>query len=78
MVLIPKTHPVLGQVGVAFVVPSQSEENLTLEDLVEFGKDKLANYKLPEEVSIIDELPLKNGFKIDRSFLKNLTQKENN
>ncbi len=78
MVLIPKTHPVLGQVGVAFVVPSQSGENLTLEDLVEFGKDKLANYKLPEEVSIIDELPLKNGFKIDRSFLKNLTQQENN
>ena len=59
-------------------MPSQSEENLTLEDLVEFGKDKLANYKLPEEVSIVDELPLKNGFKIDRSFLKNLTQQENN
>ena len=72
MVLIPKPHDTLGQTGVAFVVPSHSEENPTLEDLVEFGKDKLAKYKLPEEISIISELPLKNGFKIDRSSLKNL------
>lgn len=72
MVLIPKPHDTLGQTGVAFVVPSQSEENPTLEDLIEFGKDKLAKYKLPEEISIISELPLKNGFKIDRSSLKNL------
>ena len=72
MVLIPKTHQTLGQIGVAFVVTSQYGESLTLEDLVEFGKDKLAKYKLPEEIKIIEELPLKNGFKIDRSSLKNL------
>ena len=71
MVLIPKPHQTLGQIGVAFVVPSPTEETPTLDDLVEFGKEKLAKYKLPEEISIIDELPLKNGFKIDRSFLKN-------
>ena len=71
MVLIPKPHNTLGEIGVAFVVPSRSEESPTLDDLVEFGKEKLAKYKLPEEISIIDELPLKNGFKIDRSFLKN-------
>ena len=71
MVLIPKHHDSLGQIGVAFVVPSQSEKSPTLEDLVEFGKDKLAGYKLPEEISIVEELPLKNGFKIDRSALKN-------
>jgi len=72
MVLIPKHHNTLGQVGVAFVVPSQSEDTPTLNDLVEFGKDKLAKYKLPEEISIIEELPLKNGFKIDRSYLSTL------
>ncbi len=71
MVLIPKSHQTLGQIGVAFVVPSSTEETPTLDDLIEFGKEKLAKYKLPEEISIIDELPLKNGFKVDRSFLKN-------
>ena len=78
MVLIPKPHHTLGEVGVAFVVPARSEESPTLDDLLQFGKEKLAKYKLPEEISIIDELPLKNGFKIDRSFLKNsfLTGKE--
>ena len=72
MVLIPKPHNTLGQVGVAFVVPSESKDTPTLNDLVEFGKDKLAKYKLPEEISIIEELPLKNGFKIDRSYLNSL------
>ena len=72
MVLIPKPHHTLGEIGVAFVVPAQSEESPTLDDLVEFGKEKLAKYKLPEEISIINELPLKDGFKIDRSYLKNL------
>jgi len=76
MVLIPKPHTTLGQIGVAFVVPAQSEGNLTLDDLVEFGKDKLAEYKLPEEINIINEMPLKNGFKIDRSLLKNLFPKD--
>ena len=71
MVLIPKPHRTLGEIGVAFVVPAQPEEDLTLEDLVEFGKGKLAKYKLPEEINIIDELPLKNGFKIDRLSLRN-------
>jgi len=58
-------------------VLKHSEENLILDDLIEFGKNKLAKYKLPEEINIIDEIPLKNGFKIDRFLLKNLFLKEN-
>tara|TARA_B100000686_G_scaffold56955_1_gene61188 strand:- start:983 stop:2482 length:1500 start_codon:yes stop_codon:yes gene_type:complete len=77
MVLIPKPHHTLGETGVAFVVPSKPGESPTLKDLIEFGKDKLARYKLPEEVTVIDELPLKHGFKINRSFLKDLVSKEN-
>ena len=76
MVLIPKPHRTLGEVGVAFVVPTRPEEDLTLGDLVEFGKGKLAKYKLPEEINIIDELPLKNGFKIDRLLLRNSLSKD--
>jgi acyl-CoA synthetase (AMP-forming)/AMP-acid ligase II len=77
MLLIPRPHPTLGEIGVAFVVLKHSEENLILDDLIEFGKNKLAKYKLPEEINIIDEIPLKNGFKIDRFLLKNLFLKEN-
>ena len=42
-------------------------------DTYELNKVK-AKYKLPEEINIINEIPLKNGFKIDRSPLKNLLQ----
>ena len=41
-------------------------------DVTDFGKDKIADYKMPTEIKIVDAIPLKNGFKIDRSVLKDL------
>ena len=72
MVLVPKLHPTLGEIGVAFIVPTSPEEILTLDELTDFGKDKIADYKMPTEIKIVDAIPLKNGFKIDRSVLKDL------
>ena len=72
MVLVPKLHPTLGETGVAFIVPTSPEEILTLDELTDFGKDKIADYKMPTEIKIVDAIPLKNGFKIDRSILKDL------
>ena len=72
LVIAPKPHPTLGEIGVAFVVPKESKDVCALDELIEFGKEKLAGYKLPEEIKIVDELPLKNGFKIDRLLLKNI------
>jgi acyl-CoA synthetase (AMP-forming)/AMP-acid ligase II len=45
----------LGEVGRAFVVRRDPE--LSTEDVVAYCKGVLANYKMPREVSFIDELP---------------------
>jgi len=45
----------LGEVGKAFVV--RRDTGLSTEDVVAYCKGVLANYKMPREVSFIDELP---------------------
>jgi acyl-CoA synthetase (AMP-forming)/AMP-acid ligase II len=45
----------LGEVGKAFVV--RRDAGLSTEDVVAYCKGVLANYKMPREVSFIDELP---------------------
>jgi acyl-CoA synthetase (AMP-forming)/AMP-acid ligase II len=45
----------LGEVGRAFVV--RRDPGLSTEDVVAYCKGVLANYKMPREVSFIDELP---------------------
>jgi acyl-CoA synthetase (AMP-forming)/AMP-acid ligase II len=46
----------LGEVGRAFVVRREGSA-LTAEDVVAFARDRLANFKVPREVEMIDVLP---------------------
>ena len=55
--VIGAKHERWGETPVAVVVPVESSAPPTLEDLVEFSRDKLASYKKPTVVVIIDELP---------------------
>jgi fatty-acyl-CoA synthase len=48
--------PVWGEVGCAFVVPNNSSD-ISLLDLQGFCANKLANYKHPGRIEIIDALP---------------------
>ena len=64
--VVPRPDDVMGEIGVAVVVPRSPEQTPTLEDLRAFGADKLAAYKLPEAVRIVDELPYTGMQKIDR------------
>ena len=67
--VVPRPDPVLGEVGVAAVVPADPAAPPALGDLREFARGRLASHKLPEDVVALDELPLTAMQKIDRGAL---------
>ena len=67
--VVPRADPVMGEIGVAVVVPRDAADVPTLADLRDFAKPQLAAYKLPEAVRVIDGLPLTPGEKVDRCAL---------
>ncbi|WP_375485152.1 class I adenylate-forming enzyme family protein [uncultured Mycobacterium sp.] len=62
--------PVIGEIGVAFVVASGDPPPLT--ELRDHVKRHLADYKAPDEVVVVDELPLTPMLKLDRVALRAL------
>ncbi|HVV08044.1 class I adenylate-forming enzyme family protein [Amycolatopsis sp.] len=62
--------PVIGEIGVAFVVPADPSRPPTRDALRAWTKDRLADYKAPDEVRIVPELPLTAMLKIDRDALR--------
>ena len=57
----------LGEVGMAFVVTSGP---VTGEDIVEWSRDQMANYKVPRVVQIVDELPVNATGKVMKETLR--------
>ena len=57
---------VMGEVGVAIVVVARDAPPPTAEELRRFGGERLAAYKLPEDVVVVDALPLTSMDKLDR------------
>jgi len=64
--VVPRSDPVMGEVGVAVVVPVDPRNPPDLDDLRRHGRGGLSGYKLPEAVRIVDALPLNSGDKLDR------------
>ena len=67
--IVPRPDAVMGEVGVAVVVPLDAADPPDLDALRTFLEPKLARYKLPEAVRLVDELPLTPMQKIDRRSL---------
>lgn len=61
--------PVLGEIGVAFVVPSDADNPPTLEQLRVWCNERLASYKAPDALVLVSELPLTAMSKIDKRAL---------
>ena len=61
--------PVLGEIGVAFVVPAAGHDAPTLDELRAFVSDRLADYKAPDVVIVMDALPLTSMGKVDKQVL---------
>lgn len=65
--VIGRPSPVLGEIGVAFVVPTEVSPDLaTLRD---WCRRRIADYKAPDELVILDELPLNATNKVDKTAL---------
>jgi acyl-CoA synthetase (AMP-forming)/AMP-acid ligase II len=70
--VVSREDPVMGEVGVAVVVPRHGGPTPDITQLRAFATDRLARYKLPDGVVFLNELPLTAGEKIDRRALERL------
>jgi acyl-CoA synthetase (AMP-forming)/AMP-acid ligase II len=70
--VVGRSAPVIGQIGVACVVPADAARPPTLAELRTHVADELADYKAPDELLIVDELPLTAMLKPDRFALREL------
>jgi len=64
--VVPRPDEVMGEIGVAVVVPRDPSAPPSLEDLRRFAEPRLARYKLPEAIRIVGALPLTPMQKVDR------------
>jgi acyl-CoA synthetase (AMP-forming)/AMP-acid ligase II len=62
--------PVIGEIGVAFVVPENRSAPPDLASLRAWSNRWLADYKAPDELVLVDELPLTAMAKVDRETLR--------
>jgi acyl-CoA synthetase (AMP-forming)/AMP-acid ligase II len=72
--VVPKADDVLGEVGVAVVVPSDPAAPPTLAGLRDHARGALAHHKLPEDLVVVEELPLTAMQKVDRRRLSSLVR----
>ncbi len=54
----------MGEVGMAFVVPATGVDPVTEQDLIEWARDAMANFKVPRHVRFVDTLPLNASGKV--------------
>jgi acyl-CoA synthetase (AMP-forming)/AMP-acid ligase II len=67
--IVPRADAVMGEIGVAVVVPRDHARPPDLADLRSYAADSVAAYKLPEALHVVDALPLTAGDKVDRRAL---------
>jgi acyl-CoA synthetase (AMP-forming)/AMP-acid ligase II len=69
LAIVPRADDVMGEIGVAVVVPRDAANVPTIADLRAYAGPHVAAYKLPEALVVRTELPLTVGEKIDRRAL---------
>jgi acyl-CoA synthetase (AMP-forming)/AMP-acid ligase II len=68
--VVERADPVMGEVGVAVVVPVDAGAPPSLAELRDHAAASLAAYKLPADLRIVTRLPLTAMHKIDRGALR--------
>jgi acyl-CoA synthetase (AMP-forming)/AMP-acid ligase II len=63
-------EPQLGEIGVAFVVPAARDDPPSLEEIRAFCRAQLADYRAPDRLVVLDELPLTPMLKVDKHALR--------
>jgi acyl-CoA synthetase (AMP-forming)/AMP-acid ligase II len=67
--VVPRPDPVMGEIGVAVIAPVDPTAPPSLDDVRGFLRQRLAAYKLPEALRVVDVLPLTPMQKVDRRAL---------
>ena len=70
--------PVLGEIGIAFLVPTPDTDPaaLTQDEVRAFCRARIADYKAPDRVVVVEELPLTAMHKVDKVALTERAVKE--
>jgi acyl-CoA synthetase (AMP-forming)/AMP-acid ligase II len=68
--IAPAPDPVMGEIGVAVVVPHDAGSPPSLAQLRDFAAPRLAAHKLPEAIRVVEALPLTAMEKVDRRTLR--------
>jgi len=72
--VVPTPNPVLGESICVCIIPS-AQQKISLEEIREFIKDKIAPHKLPDELCIMEDFPkLSGGVKIKKFGKGGLTE----
>ncbi len=71
LAVVPEIHPIFGEVVKAFVVP-RPEARATAEEIMEFCKRRMADYKVPAKVVFLEELPRNPGGKVVKNLLREI------
>ena len=68
--IVGRPDDVLGEVGWAFIVPTDPEAPPSLEELRSWVGEELASFKRPDGVTLVDDLPTTAMFKVDKRALR--------
>lgn len=68
--ILGKPDPVLGERVVAFVVPSEGHPEPDVASIQQYVGERLARFKVPEEIYLVDELPRTSTGKIIKAGLR--------
>jgi fatty-acyl-CoA synthase len=72
--VVPTPNPVLGE-SICVCIISNAQQKISLEEIRDFMKDKIAPHKLPDELCIMDDFPkLSGGVKIKKFGKGGLTE----
>lgn len=70
--VVARPDETMGEIGVAVIVLAPSAPPLSLTDVRAFLQDRLARWKLPEDLLLVSELPLNATHKSDRRAVREL------
>ena len=71
----PRPDEVMGDIGVAVVVPRDHDRPPSLADLRDHAAERIARHKLPEDMIVVERIPLTTVSKIDRSAVADLIRR---
>ena len=67
--VISVPDPTFQEIGIAYVMASD-DGVLETDELRSFARERLANYKVPKEIIVLDDLPMLPIGKVDKKALK--------